>query len=285
MDGFARKRPSRRPDVEVLEDRLLLAGASFAPVSAPISPSAANSSTPALQAGLGTSPPAVSAVPLNRTDADAGHLDDSEQDQQENLVRMESQSSAVFAAFSLTSSRGEDGSAVAGMIAPGLSPAGNGPPGSGMLVGLPSLIPASPSPGAGPAPTSLSTPIAEVVVPVPDRSAETAVSSKPPVEAAEPPILEKGAFGPLLPDALAGVLPVDLGHLREDLDAFFARLSQLGEGSNGSWRMETVVPWLATATAVALELARCRQKQKIDPLDHEDDVGFRLDFFAEGEQG
>lgn len=66
---------------------------------------------------------------------------------------------------------------------------------------------------------------------------------------------------PLQPHALipfAGILPVDLDTLRENVDAFFIRLARLGEESANLSGTLGGTTWLIVATAIAFEFIRLR---------------------------
>jgi hypothetical protein len=55
---------------------------------------------------------------------------------------------------------------------------------------------------------------------------------------------------------LEGGLPLDLPALKQEVDAFFARLSALGEGGDGLHAGARLGPWLIVMTAGAVEAAR-----------------------------
>jgi hypothetical protein len=60
---------------------------------------------------------------------------------------------------------------------------------------------------------------------------------------------------------LAGTLLLDVGALQRSVDAFFARLANLGEAGSDPRLPAEVASWLMVVAAVALEFARLRQEQ------------------------
>jgi hypothetical protein len=55
---------------------------------------------------------------------------------------------------------------------------------------------------------------------------------------------------------IEGGLPFDVPVLTRDVNAFFARLGALGEGTDGWQAGARFVPWLVLASGVAFELGR-----------------------------
>jgi hypothetical protein len=83
---------------------------------------------------------------------------------------------------------------------------------------------------------------------------------------------------------LEGGLPLDLPTLKQDVDAFFARLEGLGEVGEGVPSAVRFVPWLVLLSAAAFELARRRDKRSARPPGSGDEIFLGLTLLPEDER-
>jgi hypothetical protein len=146
------------------------------------------------------------------------------------------------------------------------------------LVGSRVLTAVGPSRDLG-GPSTLGLDIRATTFPVPTRSA-AAPYQQPNILAQASPESEPWH---LLPEALAplaGALPIDLGSLRRNVDAFFARLANVGEEDSALHGSLAVIPWLMVATAVAFEFARLRGRSPVNRLAPGDAVAAELQVFT-----